>query len=105
MVKKKEDKGARPMSTTDGREQQLIALAINLAEKQLRDGTASPSVINHYLKMGSAREVMEREILERQAKLIDAKAQNIVKEKEQEVAAKAALEAMKKYSGSGSGPY
>lgn len=101
MAKKKEEsKGARPMSTTDGREQQLIALAINLAEKQLRDGTASPSVINHYLKMGSAREVMEREILEKQSKLIEAKAQNIVKDKENEEMAKAALEAMQRYSGS-----
>ena len=99
MAKKKEElKGARPMSTSDGREQQLIALAINLAEKQLRDGTASPSVINHYLKMGSARETMEREILEKQSKLIDAKAQNIVKEKEQEEMAKRALEAMKNYT-------
>jgi hypothetical protein len=99
MVKKKEEpKGARPMSTTDGREQQLIALAVNLAEKQLRDGTASPSVINHYLKMASSRETLEREILEKQSKLIDAKAQNIVKEKEQEEMAKRALEAMKNYT-------
>lgn len=100
MVKKKEDKGARPMSTSDGREQQLIALAVNLAEKQLRDGTASPSVINHYLKMASTRETLEREILEKQSKLIDAKAQSIVKEKEQEEMAKKALEAMKIYAGS-----
>jgi type I restriction-modification system DNA methylase subunit len=98
MVKKKdEDKGARPSTTPEGREQQLIALAVNLAEKQLRDGSASPSVINHYLKMASRREVLERDILEKQSKLIDVKAQSIVNDKDQEQFAKAALEAMRKY--------
>jgi len=99
MVKKKqeEDKGSLPSSTPEGREQQLISLAVNLAEKQLRDGSASPSVINHYLKMASRREVLEREILEKQSKMIEAKTQNFAKEKEQEEMAKAALEAMKKY--------
>jgi EAL domain-containing protein (putative c-di-GMP-specific phosphodiesterase class I) len=99
MVKKKEDlKESRPASTPEGREQQLISLAVNLAEKQLRDGSASPSVINHYLKMASRRESLEREILERQSKLIEAKAESIVKAKEQEHLAKAAIEAMKSYN-------
>jgi hypothetical protein len=100
MVRKKqsEDKGMLPASNPDNREQQLISLAVNLAEKQLREGTASPSVINHYLKMGSRREVIEREILEKQKNLIEAKAQNIAKDKEQAELAKAALEAMKNYS-------
>lgn len=102
MVKLKDDsRNSRPATTPEGREQQLIALAVNLAEKQLKDGTASPSVINHYLKMASKRETLEREILERQSKLIEAKAQSIVKDKEQEQLAKAAIEAMKNY-GSGS---
>jgi hypothetical protein len=98
MVKKKEDKVVRPASTPEARENQLINLAVSLAEKQLIDGTASPSIINHYLKMASKREVIEREILEKQSKLIDAKTQNIVKEKEQEELAKAAIEAMKNYN-------
>lgn len=100
MVKKKEEilKESRPASTPEGREQQLISLAVNLAEKQLRDGTASPSVINHYLKMASRRESLEREILERQSKLIEAKAASIAKDKEQEQLAKAAIEAMKNYN-------
>jgi hypothetical protein len=99
MVKKKdEDKGMRPATSPENREQQLIALAVNLAEKQLREGTASPSVINHYLKMASTRETIERDILEKQAKLIEAKAQSIVKAKEQEELTKAALDAMKNYS-------
>jgi hypothetical protein len=99
MVKKKEeDKGIKPATQPENREQQLISLAVNLAEKQLREGTASPSVITHYIKMASRREVLERDILEKQSKLIEAKAKTIVKEKEQEELAKRALEAMKKYS-------
>ena len=101
MVKKKEEpKGNRPATSPEGREQQLIALAVNLAEKQLRDGSASPSVINHYLKMASKREVLEREILEKQSKLIEAKSNSIAKDKEQEELAKAAIEAMKSYGSS-----
>lgn len=99
MAKKKEDlKASRPMITPEGREQQLISLAVDLAEKQLRDGSASPSVINHYLKMASKRETLEREILEKQSKLIEVKAQNFAQGKEQEQLAKAAIEAMKTYS-------
>lgn len=86
--------------TVDGREQQLISLAVNLAEQQLRDGTASPSIINHYLKMASTRESIEREMLKKQSKLIDAKVQSIVEGKEQEQLAKAAIEAMKNYNSS-----
>jgi hypothetical protein len=99
MVRKnQEDKGIKPATNPENREQQLIALAVNLAEKQLRDGTASPSVINHYLKMSSRREDLEREILEKQSKLIEAKAKGIVKEKENEELAKRALDAMKNYT-------
>jgi hypothetical protein len=99
MAKKKEElKGAKPASTPDAREQQLVNLAVNLAEKQLRDGTASPSVINHFLKIASSRETIEREILEKQAKLIEAKALNINKDREAEELAKAAIEAMKNYN-------
>lgn len=98
--KKTEDvlKGLKPATNPEAREQQLVNLAVNLAEKQLLEGTASPSVISHYLKLASKREVLERQILEKQSKLIDAKAQNIVKDKENEDLAKAAIDAMKNYN-------
>lgn len=99
MVKKREEaKSMRPATTPEAREQQLVNLAVNLAEKQLRDGTASPSIINHYLKIASRREVLEREILEKQSKLIEAKAKTIAKDREAEDLAKAAIEAIKSYS-------
>lgn len=101
MARKKateEDKGMRPATTPEAREQQLVSLAVNLAEKQLRDGSAAPSVINHFLKIASTRETIEREMLEKQSKLIEAKAQSIAKDREAEDLAKAAIEAMKNYN-------
>lgn len=67
----------RPALTPEARENQLIALAINLAEKQLMEGTASSQVITHYLKLGSTRERLEKEILEKQKDLMEAKTQNL----------------------------
>lgn len=93
----REPREARPASTPEAREQQLVNLAVDLAEKQLRDGSASPSVISHYLKLATRREILEREILEKQSKLIEAKAQTINKEKEDQAIAKAAIDAMKSY--------
>ena len=54
----------RPALTPEARENQLIYLATDLAEKQLREGTASSQVITHYLKLGSTKEKLEREKLE-----------------------------------------
>ena len=92
------ERASRPMVEPDNREQQLVSLAVDLAERQLREGTASAAVIQHYLKIASRREVIEREILEKQAALIDAKTQNIVKEKESEELTKQALAAIKSYT-------
>lgn len=62
-----------PSPTPEGRENQLIALAYDLAEKQMREGTASSQVISHFLKLGSTKDRLEREILFEQKKLISAK--------------------------------
>lgn len=100
MAKKRKDepKGLKPATTPEAREQQLVNLAVNLAEKQLLEGTAAPSVINHFLKIASTRETIEREMLEKQSRLIEAKAQSISKDREAEELAKAAIEAMKNYN-------
>ena len=98
LMAEKRKRGVKPASTPEAREQQLVSLAVNLAEKQLLEGTASAAVITHYLKIASTRETIEREILEKQAKLIEAKAQNISKDRESEELAKAAIDAMKNYN-------
>lgn len=92
-----------PGLTLESRENQLIALATNLAEKQLRDGTASSQVIYHYLKLGSTRERLEQERLRNENKLAQAKTDAIELQKQQEIDMKAAMEAFRVYSGQDDG--
>lgn len=90
----------RPATNPEDRENQLIALAINAAEKQLREGTASSQVITHFLKLGSTKERLEKEILEKQKDLIAAKTDAINSAKRIEELYTNALSAMRRYSGS-----
>lgn len=105
MTKKKQtqsndnQKKIRPALTPEARENQLISLAVDLAEKQLMEGTASSQVITHYLKLGSTKERIEREILEKQKELIQAKTENLQSAKKIEELYTNALNAMKNYSG------
>lgn len=77
----------------------MVAYAVDLAEKQLREGTASSQVITHYLKLGSMQSKLEREILEKQKELITAKTESIKSGKKVEELYLNALNAMKSYSG------
>lgn len=89
----------RPALTPEARENQLIALAVDLAEKQLIEGTASSQVITHYLKLGSTKEKIEKEILEQQKELISAKTQSLKSMARVEELYSEAISAMKRYSG------
>lgn len=91
----------RPALTPEGRENQLISLAVDLAAKQLQEGTASSQVITHYLKLGSMREKLERERLEEENKLLKAKTKAIEDAGEIKVLYENALKAMRNYSGMG----
>lgn len=94
----KKRRGA-PATTPEAREKQLVALAVDLAEEQLRDGTASSQVMTHYLKLGTIRESVERQKLEEEVKLLKAKTEaydNAVKTDE---LYREALNAMRAYSG------
>lgn len=92
-------KNMRPALTPEARENQLIYLAIELAEKQLRDGTASSQVITHYLKLGSTKEKLEKEILTEQKKLITAKTDALQSAKRVEELYADAITAMRSYGG------
>ena len=98
---KKSSKRLRPALTPESREQQLISLAVDLAEQQLLDGTASSQVLTHYLKLGSLREKLEREKLEEENKLLRAKVDAIKSAEKQEELYAQALKAMSRYSGKG----
>ena len=67
----------RPAINPDSRQAQLTSLAVDLAEQQLRDGTASSQVITHFLKLATKEKEIELEILERQKDLITAKTDQI----------------------------
>lgn len=91
----------RPALDPEVRENQMIHLAVNLAEKQLREGTAKSQVIVHYLKLGSTKEKLEKEILEKQKALMDAKTAAISSQQRTEEMIEKALAAMKRYSRGG----
>ena len=94
-------KRMRPALTPEARENQLISLAVDLAEQQLRDGTASSQVITHYLKLGSTKERIEKEILEKQKMLIEAKTQSLQSQQRIDTLYAEAIKAMRTYSGNG----
>ena len=88
-----------PAKTPEARENQLISLAVELAEQQLIDGTASAQVITHYLKLGSSREKLEQAKLGKENTLLLAKAEAIESAKRVEELYVNALNAMRTYSG------
>lgn len=90
----------RKASTPEARENQLIALAMDVAEQQMLDGTASPQLISHFLKMGSTKNRYEIAKLKRENKLLEAKTEAIESSKRTEELYRNALEAMQRYGGS-----
>ena len=99
-VKKVESKKRRPPAKDpEARENQLIALAIDVAEKQLSEGTASAQVITHYLKLGTTKERLEKEKLARENELLRAKTEAMQSQKNIEALYKDAINAMKSYNG------
>lgn len=88
-----------PARTPAGKENEMVSLAVDLAEKQLIDGTATSQVIVHYLKLGTERERLEREKLARENELLAMKAESLASHKRMELVYEKALEAMKEYSG------
>jgi hypothetical protein len=88
-----------PAMDPEARENQMITLAVDLAEKQLREGTASSQVITHYLKLATTRERMEKDILEKQLSLIEAKTENLKSAKRMEELFDDAMAALREYRG------
>jgi len=88
-----------PATTPEARENQMVCLAIDLAERQLREGTASSQVITHWLNIGSTKQRLEKEILVEQKELLKAKTEALHSGKKVEALYKEALKAMRRYSG------
>jgi hypothetical protein len=89
----------KPATTPEGRENQMVSAAHDLAEQQIREGTASSQVITHFLKLGSTRERLEQQRLEHENELTRVKIEAIESQKRVEELYLEALSAMRSYAG------
>lgn len=91
----------RPALSPEARENQLISLAYDRAEQQLRDGTASSQVISHFLKQGTLKTQLELEKIRNENLLLEAKTKAIENAEVSRKIAEDAIKAMRNYQGHG----
>ena len=89
----------KPATTPEGRENEMVSAAIDLAEQQILNGTASSQVITHFLKLGSTRERLEQQRLEHENELTRVKIDALESQKRVEELYMEALSAMRSYAG------
>lgn len=89
----------KPATTPEEREHQMVSLAMDLAEDQIKAGVASSQVITHFLKAGSLREQLEQERLEHENKLTEAKIEAMAASQRMEELYGDAIKAMRSYAG------
>lgn len=90
---------SRPATSPEAQENRMISLAVDLAEKQLAEGTAATPVVVHYLKLATVREASEREKLKLENELLKARTDQIGSQANSEAMYSEALAAMRSYSG------
>lgn len=97
--------GNKPKSRTplspEARENQLIAMAMDLVEQRMLDGTASSQETTHFLKLGSSKAVLERDRLRHENELLRAKTKALEDAAEIKILYQDALTAMRNYAGQG----
>lgn len=91
----------RPALNPDGRESQMIALAMDLVEQRLRDGTASSQETTHFLKLASPKNKLEQERLKLENEHLAAKTKALANAEEIKVLYEDAIKAMRRYAGHG----
>jgi hypothetical protein len=89
----------KPATSPEQREGELVSLASDLAEEQIRGGTASSQVITHFLKLGSSRERLEQQRIRHENELMEVKKEAMAGQKRVEELYLSALDAMRSYSG------
>lgn len=82
-------------------EEKMIGLAMNLVEQRLRDGTATSQETTFWLRLAAQREqdAINREMMEKQMALMEAKIQSLQASDRMEQLITDAMEAFKRYSG------
>lgn len=91
----------RPALNPEARENQMIALAMDLVEQRLRDGTASSQETTHFLKAASNKHKLEIERLRLENELVAAKTKALANAEEIKVLYEDAIKAMRRYAGHG----
>lgn len=94
-----EETRRKPATTPEARENELVSLAMDEAERQMREGAASSQVITHFLKAGSIREKLEHERLVNENELTKSKIEQIESQKRMEELYGEAIKAMRDYAG------
>lgn len=94
-------KRPRPATTPEARENQLIALAVDLVEQRLLDGTASSQETTHFLKLGSTKNKLEMEKMRLENELTKAKTESVESQKQSQKLFEEAIAAFKRYGGHG----
>lgn len=89
----------RPALSPEARENQMAALAMDLVEQRLRDGTASSQETTHFLKLVSSKAKLEQERARLENDLIAAKTKALANAEEIKVLYEEALKAMRRYGG------
>lgn len=88
-----------PARSEEARQQQLENLAMNLAEKKLRDGTASSQLICHFLNLTTQKAKLEQEKLKADTQLQMKKVETLDAQARTEELYVSAINAIKKYQG------
>ena len=88
-----------PALDPEAREQQMMALAMDVAEEQMINRTASSQVITHFLKLATMKTELEKEKLRKENILLEAKTEAIKSAARTEELYINALNAMKSYNG------
>lgn len=91
----------KPALTPEARENQLISLAYDLAERQLLDGTISASALTELLKAGSRKREKELAKLDKENDNLIAKTEALQSAKRVEELYSEAMAAFRSYSGLG----
>lgn len=95
----KNTKKILPARTMVGRENQLINLAVNLAEEKLKNGTASSQIITTLLQLATTKYQLENEKLRSELRVAEAKIKSLEAQETSKDLYAEAIMAFKQYSG------
>lgn len=89
----------RPATTIESRENQMVALAFDLVEKRLLEGTATSQETTHFLKLGTTNAELERDKLKGEVAVLKARVESMASASRNEELFANAIEAMRNYGG------